>query len=83
MPANQGMEAPRKLTAKSAYVAFLCAMPVLLVFSLLGRWEMGIGAAICSGVVFLVIRIRWDLRKHVWFWATIAFALLLQAPSLC
>lgn len=28
----------------------------------------------------VAIKIRWNLRKHVWFWATIAFILALHAP---
>jgi hypothetical protein len=80
MPEGEGKEAPRKLTAKSAYIALLYAVPVFVVFCFLGRWETGIGAWICSGLVFLVIRTRWDLRKHVWFWMAVAFGFLLQVP---
>jgi hypothetical protein len=28
----------------------------------------------------LVVRIRWDLRKHIWFWITIGLGVLLQIP---
>jgi hypothetical protein len=80
MPEGEGKEAPRKLTAKSAYIALLYAVPIFILFCFLGKWEMGIGAWICSGLVFLVMRTRWDLRKHVWFWIAVAFGFVLQAP---
>jgi len=80
MPEGEGKDAPRKLTAKSAYIALLYAVPIFILFCFLGKWEMGIGAWICSGLVFLVIRTRWDLRKHVWFWIAVAFGFVLQAP---
>jgi hypothetical protein len=80
MPASDSKEAPPIVTSKSAYIAMLYSLPVLLLFIYLGKWETGIGAWICTGLVVLVIRIRWDLRKHVWFWIAIVFAVLLQVP---
>jgi hypothetical protein len=42
------------------------------------------GRARAAGVggmlVILIVRMRWDLRKHVWFWATITFLVLLHVP---
>jgi hypothetical protein len=70
----------RELTSKSAYIALLYASPILLTFVFLGKWEMGIGAWICTGLVLLVVRSHWDLRGNYWFWLTIGVALLLQVP---
>jgi hypothetical protein len=58
----------------------LYASPVLLIFACLGNFYRGIGAAICVGLVMLVIMTRWDLRKHAWFWTIIVFAAFLQVP---
>lgn len=80
MPPIHSQESPRQLTSKSAYLALLCSLPVLLVFALLGDWRTGIGAAICCGLVILVVMVRWDLRKHWWFWAVIVFGAALQVP---
>jgi len=33
-------------------------------------------------MVLLAIKVRWDLRKRVWFWAVIVFVLLLHIPLL-
>ena len=70
----------RELTSKAAYIALLYALPVLLIFAVLGSWEMGIGAWICSGLVLLVVKSHWDLRGSPWFWLSISLALLLQVP---
>jgi hypothetical protein len=32
--------------------------------------------------VMFAIKVRWDLRKRVWFWAIIVFVLLLHVPLL-
>lgn len=80
MPPGEGKEAPREVTTKSAYTAALYSLPLLFLFWFLGKFETGIVAAICSTVVLWIVRIRWDLRKHVWFWVTISFAMLLQVP---
>lgn len=53
---------------------------MFLVFVFLGNAEMGLTVCIVLGVTMVAIKIRWNLRKHVWFWATIAFILALYAP---
>lgn len=73
-------ESPRKLTALAGYLILLCSLPILIVFAILGKIWIGFGAWICSGLVILVVRTRWDLRMHVWFWITIVFAELIQTP---
>jgi hypothetical protein len=80
MSASEGKELPRDMTAKWAYVALLCSSPMLFVFTYLGNFYEGIGATGCSVLILMVIRTRWDLRKHAWFWITIFFAVLLQVP---
>lgn len=70
----------RALTAKSAYVALFFALPILFVFSFFGKWETGIGAWVCIGLVLMVVRTHWDLRTSLWFWASIAFSAVLQVP---
>lgn len=80
MPEGEGKEGPRRLTGKFVYISVLYALPVVLLFVLLGKWEMGVGAGVCSSLVIQVIRTRWGLRKHVWFWIAVGFACLLQAP---
>ena len=53
--------------------------PVFLLFIYLGKADMGLTVFIVLGMMF-AIKIRWNLRKHVWFWAAVAFILLLHIP---
>jgi hypothetical protein len=54
--------------------------PVFFLFAFLGSADMGLTACIVLGMIILAIKIRWNLRKHVWFWATIIFVLALHIP---
>jgi hypothetical protein len=53
-------------------------LPVFLLFRQFGRVDLALPACLCLGMIMVAIRIRWDLRNHLWFWATIVFVLLLQ-----
>jgi 4-amino-4-deoxy-L-arabinose transferase-like glycosyltransferase len=54
--------------------------PVFLLITFLGNADMGLAACIVLGMVLLAIKIRWQLRKRVWFWAIIGFILALHVP---
>lgn len=41
---------------------------------------MGLNVGICLAVNILVIRFRWGLRRHFWFWATMVSVV---AAELC
>jgi hypothetical protein len=73
-------ESPRKLTTIAAYLSLLSSLPILIVLAILGKVWLGFGAWICTGLVILVARTRWDLRRHIWFWITIICAEALQIP---
>ena len=70
----------RELTSKSAYIAVLYSLPVMVILACFGKWEMGIGAGICAGIVVLIVKSHWDLRGSPWFWLSIGVAILLQVP---
>ena len=55
-------------------------LPMLLLFIYLGKADMGLAVSIVLGVITVAIKIRWNLRKHVWFWAIIVFILALHIP---
>jgi hypothetical protein len=55
-------------------------IPVFLLFVSLGNADMGLRVCIVLGVTMVAIKIRWNLRKHVWFWAAIVFILALHVP---
>lgn len=54
--------------------------PVFFLFVLLANADLGLTACIVLGMIMLAIKIRWKLRKHVWFWAIIVFILALHVP---
>jgi hypothetical protein len=54
--------------------------PVFFLITFLGNADMGLAACIVLGMVMLAIKIRWPLRKHLWFWAVIGFILALHIP---
>ncbi len=41
---------------------------------------MGLAVVIVLAAMMVAIKIRWNLRKHVWFWAIIAVILALHVP---
>lgn len=45
-------------------------LPVFLVFIFLGDADMGLTVTIVLGLIIFAIKLRWNLRRHVWFWAT-------------
>ena len=57
-------------------------LPVFFLFVYWGKADMGLAVLIVLGVKIGAIKIRWDLRKHVWFWAIIAVILALHVPLL-
>lgn len=54
--------------------------PVLVLFLCFGKVDLGLTVFIVIGMIIFAIKIRWNLRKHVWFWATIALVLALHVP---
>jgi hypothetical protein len=54
--------------------------PVFFLVTFLSNADAGLAACIVLGMIMLAVKIRWNLRKHIWFWATIAIILALQVP---
>lgn len=54
--------------------------PVFFFFAYMGKAELGFTTCIILGMSVLAVKLRWHLRKHGWFWATIVFILALQVP---
>jgi len=57
-------------------------LPVFFVFVVLGKAEMGFNLILVLGLVMIAVKLRWKLRRHAWYWVTIAFVLLLHIPFL-
>jgi hypothetical protein len=54
--------------------------PVMLLFAYLGKADMGLAVFIVLGMIMFAIKVRWKLRRYVWFWATIVLILALHVP---
>jgi hypothetical protein len=54
--------------------------PVFFLVTYLRNAETGLAACIVLGLIILAIKIRWRLRKHLWFWVIIGFIMALHVP---
>jgi len=54
--------------------------PVFFLITFLSNADAGLAACIVLGMIMVAVKIRWNLRKHIWFWATIAIVLALHVP---
>ena len=54
--------------------------PLFLLFIWLGKADIGLTVFVVLGMAIFAIKLHWDLRKHIWFWATIAIVLALHVP---
>jgi hypothetical protein len=55
-------------------------LPLFVLITFLANADMALAACIVLGMIIFAVKIRWNLRKHVWFWATIGFILALHIP---
>ena len=75
---SDGVEVKRRDYTVAIIGAIL--VPVMLLFTYLGKDDIGRSVAICLGVLMLAVRIRWELRKRLWFWGILVLLLLLHVP---
>ena len=54
--------------------------PVFFFFIYLGKPDIGLAVFIVLGMMMFAIKLHWDMRKQVWFWAIIVFILALHVP---
>jgi len=72
---------PKKSSADwSGTIIGVMLLPVFFVFAYLGKAEMGFNLVLVLGLAMIAVKLRWKLRKHVWFWGTIVLILLLHIP---
>jgi ABC-type multidrug transport system permease subunit len=78
---DQTDQPPKPMSARWGLLAMLFASPVILLFAYLGKIDEGWGAWICTGIVFIAVKLHWRFRRrNPWFWMAIVVALLLQIP---
>lgn len=57
-------------------------LPVFALFVFWGNADMGLTVCIVLAMTMFAIKVRWNLRRHVWFWAIIIFILAVHVPLL-
>ena len=55
-------------------------VPGFVLVDYLSNDDVALAVFIVLGMIMLAVKMRWDSRKHVWFWATIVFILALHTP---
>jgi hypothetical protein len=58
----------------------LMTVPVFILVTFLSNADAGLAACIVLIAILFAIKIRWHLRKHIWFWAIIAVIFALHVP---
>ena len=69
-----------RLTRKAAVVVMFFAVVLYFVFDFVVGPARGRAASISAAMIVTVVWMRWDLRKRIWFWLTIAIVGLLHVP---
>ena len=58
----------------------LLLAPVFFVITLLADADTALSVCIVLGMIMIAVKIRWNLRRHIWFWPIIAIILALHIP---
>jgi hypothetical protein len=75
------MTEPEETRANYAGIIIaICTLPIALFFAHIGKYEIGLNAAICVGVLVLAVGMCWDLRRFFWFWMVTALLLAIHIP---
>lgn len=71
---------PKEPLDYTGLIVALILAPVFFFVTLLANADMALSACMVLGMIVIAIKIRWHLRKHVWFWAIIVVTLALHIP---
>jgi hypothetical protein len=72
--------AENKLTLSWAITGLLLTFPLLFVFMYFGKPGNGRAAWFCAFAIFSAVRLRWELSRKRWFWASIVVISLIHLP---
>ncbi|HEX6496467.1 MAG TPA: hypothetical protein VF018_13340 [Acidobacteriaceae bacterium] len=70
----------KKPTDYTGVIIGAILLPVVLLFIHLGKEDMGRSLSVVLAATLLAIRIRWDLRRHFWFWGAIVLVFAVHIP---
>jgi hypothetical protein len=82
MRLNDGIT-PRDRQMRLPWWGVLCliagAVPVVFLFDHFGKQPLALPAMDSAGMIAIVIALRWQLRRQMWFWITMAVFALVHA----
>jgi hypothetical protein len=70
----------KELTQYTGLKIGVILLPIFFLFAYFGKEDLGLAVVIVLAAMIVAIRIRWNLRKRVWFWAILAVVLVLHIP---
>jgi hypothetical protein len=59
-------------------VVAVCVVPVYFLVAHFADDGRALVASCSAGMIAVIVRYFWDLRKHMWFWAAITFIVVLH-----
>jgi len=69
-----------KPTDYTGLIMAAATLPVLIFFTYIGKTELGLNLGICLFDSMVAVKLRWYLRKRIWFWVVIVLVLALHVP---
>ena len=74
---------PKTDTEPTDYTGLIigaATLPVFFIVTYFYTAEMGLATTLLLGIAAFIVKLRWDLRKRVWFWVTLFILLALHVP---
>ncbi|MGC2511429.1 MAG: hypothetical protein WA430_12740 [Acidobacteriaceae bacterium] len=64
----------------AAFYIGIALLPLIFLFDHFGRIDLGLNLFLCLGMNAIVIRIRSELKKYVWFWVVMVLIVAVELP---
>ncbi len=80
MGENRHKDAIDSVTSGWTLGAAICTLPIYILFGYFGDSGRGRAAWVSAISTATAARFVWDLKKHAWFWVTIAMIVILHVP---
>jgi hypothetical protein len=71
---------PMRLPWWGVLCVIIGALPISFAFYHFGRFDLALPTECFIGMLGIAIAMRWKLRRHVWFWITMAVIAALHVP---
>jgi hypothetical protein len=55
------------------------SVPIFFLFDHFGKFDIALPTLVSIGMLGFVIRVKWQLRRHAWFWGTMIVLAALHA----